>query len=227
MLTANWRAELKEDVLQGLARSVTELDIGAVKKRVEDALQLGLSAEDVILAVNKGMRSVGQKYEEGEYFLSELIVAGEVMKAGIEIVKPLLQTKSQSESGTRGTIVVGTVKGDIHDLGKNLFVMFASVMQFKIEDLGIDVAADRFVERTAKSSARIVALSALMSTTQTYMKDVVEALEESGIRNRIKVIVGGAPITKEFAGKIGADAGVNDAMKGAEICCTWAGNANA
>jgi len=214
--------KLKQDVLQELSQSVVDLDIDVVKKKVQEALQLGFPAEEIILALNKGMRLVGQKYEEGEYFLSELIVAGEVMKAGVEIVKPLLQTGT--ESGTRGTIVVGSVRGDIHDLGKNLFAMFASVMQFKIEDLGTDVAADHFVERTSESSARIVALSALMSTTQTYMKDVVDALEKSDIRNRVKVIIGGAPITKEFAEKIGADAGVTDAMKGAEICSKWADN---
>lgn len=222
-----WCSKLKENVLQELSQLLTELNIDLVKRKVEDSLQLGFSAENIINALNRGMQLVGQKYEEGEYFLTELIVASEVMKAGVDIVKPLLQAKAENESTGRGTIVLGTVKGDIHDLGKNLFAMFATVMQFKIEDLGIDVAANRFVESATESSARVVALSALMSTTRTYMKNIVEALEKSGVRSSVKVIVGGAPITKEFAAKIRADAGVNDAMKGAEICSKWVDNANA
>ena len=210
-----------EDVLVQLSQSVSELDINAVKRNVNNAMQFGLPADEILTALNKGMQLVGQKYEAGEYFLSELLVAGEVLKTGADMIKPLMVGRPGTERKGSGTIVVGTVKGDMHDLGKNLFIMFAEAMGFRIEDLGTDVDAKEFVERTTNSAARVVAMSALMSTTQTNMKEVIKALTNSGIRQNVKVIVGGAPITKQFADEIGADAGINDAMKGADICSKW------
>jgi len=213
---------LNQGTLEELTNSVTNLmEIDAVKKKTENALQQRLPAKLILDALNKGMRQIGQKYEEGEYFLSELIFAAEILKAGVDVLKPRLV---EGDLKASGTIVVGTVKGDLHDLGKSLFVMFAGAAGFTIDDLGIDVPADTFVERITKVSADIVAMSALMSTTKSYMKDIIDACEKAGLRRKIKVIIGGASITDKFGEEIGADAAVTDAVKGAEICSQWMGH---
>jgi len=204
--------------LEDLSNVVASLDIEAVREKTMRAFQAGLPPRSILDYLNRGMQQIGQKYETGEYFLTELVFAGEVLKAGIEVIEPhLLETDRKM----KGTIVVGTVKGDLHDLGKNLFSMLANAAGFKTEDLGIDVAAEDFVERAKRSSANIVGISALMSTTQLYMKDVIEALKKAGIRDKIKVIIGGAVITERFGNEIDADAAVNDAAKGVKICSRW------
>ena len=201
---------MNQEILKELTNSVANLEIDTVRNKAETALQQGLPAKLILDALNRGMRQIGQKYEEGEYFLSELIFAAEILRVGVEVLKPRLV---EGDFKARGTIVVGTVKGDLHDLGKSLFVMLASAAGFTIEDLGVDVPADTFVENITKASADIVAMSALMSTTQSYMKDVIDASEKAGLRKKVKVIIGGAPITGKFGQEIGADAAVTDAVK--------------
>ena len=209
---------LNQGVLGDLSKSVTDLDIESVKQKTRSALENGIPAKSILDALNDGMHGVGQKYETGEYFLTELVFAGQVLEAGIDVIKPCLL---EIDRKTRGTIVAGTVKGDLHDLGKNLFLMLASAAGFTVEDLGTDVAAEQFVERAKKISANIVAVSALLSTTQPHLKDVVEALKRSGIRDKVRVIIGGAGITEKFGVDIGVDAAVNDAVKGVEACSSW------
>ena len=209
---------MNQGILEELTNSVTNLKIDIVRDKIETALQQGLPAKRILDALNEGMRQIGQKYEEGEYFLSELIFAAEILKAGVELIKPRL---IEGDLKTRGTIVVGTVKGDIHDLGKNIFGTVAGAAGFTTRDLGVDVLAGTFVEAITQSSAGIVAMSALMSTTKSYMKDVIDACERAGFRKKIKVIIGGAPITDSFGREIGADAALTDAVKGVEICSQW------
>jgi len=208
---------------QDLASAVERLDIHSVIETTKAMLKLGLSPNDILDSLNRGVRQVGEKYEEGEYFLTELVFAGEIMRQAIEIVGPHLTPTSNSP---KETILVGTVKGDIHDLGKNLFVMFAKSAGFNVVDLGVDVAPDVFKERLKETCARFVGMSALMSTTQPAMRDVIELLKKDGLRGKVKVILGGAGITERFAAEIGADAAVTDAMKGSKICSQWAQELN-
>jgi 5-methyltetrahydrofolate--homocysteine methyltransferase len=186
---------------------------------VKETLDAGVSPYEVAAkGLGKGMDIVGKKYENHEYFLPELVVAGEVMYSGLEVVKPLLAGKA--ERG-KGVIVAGTVEGDIHDIGKNLFVMLATAAGFEVHDLGNDVSAKKFSEKAKEVDADFIGLSALITTTMEKMKSVIDELKKAGIRDKVKVIVGGAPLTESFAKKIGADAFAADALDGIRLCRQW------
>jgi len=176
-------------------------DIEKTKALTHDILNKGVSPHDVIeKGLMEGMNLVGDKFENREYFLPDLLVAAEAVKRATEIIKPFLK----GERG-KGTVVIGTVSGDIHDLGKNLVASTLEASGFRVVDLGVDVPAERFVNATKEKRANIVAISALITTTMLGMKDIIEMLVKSGIRKEVKVIVGGAPLDEEFARKIGAD----------------------
>ena len=176
-------------------------DIEKTKTLTEETLKKGISPHDVIEnGLMEGMNLVGDKFEKREYFLPDLLVAAEAVKRATEVLKPFLK----GERG-RGTVVIGTVRGDIHDLGKNLVASTLEVSGFRVVDLGVDVSSERFVDAAKKEKADIVAISALITTTMVGMKDVIEALARDGIRKEVKVMVGGAPLDEEFARKIGAD----------------------
>ena len=176
-------------------------DIEKTKALTQDILNKGVSPHDVIeKGLMEGMNLVGDKFENREYFLPDLLVAAEAVKRATEIIKPHLK----GEKG-RGTVVIGTVSGDIHDLGKNLVVSTLEASGFKVVDLGVDVPAERFVNAVKEEKANIVAISALITTTMLGMKDIIDAMVKDGIRKEVKVIVGGAPLDEEFARKIGAD----------------------
>ena len=148
------------------------------------------------------MSQVGQNFQDGKAFVPQLLMAGRAMKAALEILKPLLAGQA---STTLGRIVIGTVKGDLHDIGKNLVASMLEGCGFEVKNIGIDVPSDKFVEAVKDYNADILCMSALLTTTMTYMKDVIQALEDAGIRQNVKVMVGGAPVTQNFADEIGAD----------------------
>ena len=148
------------------------------------------------------MSEVGQRFQDGKAFVPQLLMAGRAMKAALEILKPLLAGQA---STTLGRIVIGTVKGDLHDIGKNLVASMLEGCGFEVKNIGIDVPSDKFVEAVKDYNADILCMSALLTTTMTYMKDVIQALEDAGIRQNVKVMVGGAPVTQNFADEIGAD----------------------
>lgn len=176
-------------------------DIEKTKALTQDILNKGVSPHDVIeKGLMEGMNLVGDKFEKREYFLPDLLVAAEAVKRATEIIKPHLK----GEKG-RGTVVIGTVSGDIHDLGKNLVVSTLEASGFKVVDLGVDVPSEKFVNAVKEEKANIVAISALITTTMLGMKDIIEAMVKDGIRKEVKVMVGGAPLDEEFARKIGAD----------------------
>lgn len=209
----------KNLLLDKVANSVANLDLEHIKDVVRETLDAGVSPYEIAAkGLGKGMDIVGKKYENHEYFLPELVVAGEVMYAGLEVVKPLLAGKT--ERG-KGVIVAGTVEGDIHDIGKNLFVMLATAAGFEVHDLGNDVSAKKFVEKAKEVNADFIGLSALITTTMDKMKLVIDELKKAGIRDKVKVIVGGAPMTESFAKKIGADAFAADALDGIRLCREW------
>jgi methylmalonyl-CoA mutase cobalamin-binding domain/chain len=150
----------------------------------------------------KAMSEVGQRFQDGKAFVPQLLMAGRAMKGALELLKPLLQGEA---STTIGRVVIGTVKGDLHDIGKNLVASMLEGCGFEVINIGIDVSCDKFVEAVKENNADILVMSALLTTTMGYMKDVMAALEASGIRDRVKVMVGGAPVSQQFANEIGAD----------------------
>jgi len=209
----------KEEILTRLRDAIVNLDIEGVQKAAKDALEAGIPAyKAVIDGMAKGMEIVGQKYEDGEYFLAELIMAGETMKEGMAVLEPHLKA---GDMKTAGKVVIGTVRGDLHDIGKNVVVTLLKAANFDVIDLGVDVSAEQFVEAVKKHNPDIVAMSALLTTTMIEMENIIEELKKNGLRDKVKVIIGGAPITPEYAEKIGADAAARDAVEGVRICGEW------
>ncbi len=167
------------------------------------ALDEGVAPQDIINGqMIRAMSQVGQNFQDGKAFVPQLLMAGRAMKSALEILKPLLAGQA---STTLGRIVIGTVKGDLHDIGKNLVASMLEGCGFEVKNIGIDVPSDVFVQAVKDYHADILCMSALLTTTMTYMKDVIDALKEAGIRDDVKVMVGGAPVTQNFADEIGAD----------------------
>lgn len=182
-----------------------------VAELVQKALDEGFSTNTILLeGLSKGMEMVGQKYETGEYFIPDMLTAAEAVEAGMEVMEPYLGGEGESEG--KGKVVMATVEKDLHDIGKNLVCIMLKGAGFNVVDLGIDVPASRIVEAAQEENAQLVGLSALLNTTMTNMEDVVKELEQKGMREKIKVIIGGAPTSEDFAREIGADAYGKDAF---------------
>jgi trimethylamine corrinoid protein len=208
----------KEEVLEGLKEAVVRFDIDNIRALAEKALSQDVSAYDgVINGMAKGMDVVGQKYQLGEYFLPELVMAGETFKEGMKVFGAHLKP---SEIGAQGRVVIGTVEGDLHDIGKNIVASLVEASGFEVHDLGVDVTADSFLARTREASADVVAMSALLSTTFPHMREVVDVIRKAQVHS--KIIVGGAPLNAETAKSLGADGYGRDAVEGANICKQWA-----
>jgi 5-methyltetrahydrofolate--homocysteine methyltransferase len=204
--------------LENLKGYLVELDLDKTIKLTELVLNEGMDPLSVLNTLREGLDEIGKKYEKGEYFLSELIIAGDLMKQILSLVEPRLKGK---EVKPLGKIVVGTVQGDLHDIGKNVFLMLAKAAGFDVIDLGVDVPADKFIEAVRLHNPTIVAMSALLTVTMPYMSKIVEALKRETLRENVKVIIGGAPITKKFGQEIEADYAAETAVEGVEICKKW------
>jgi len=163
-----------------------------------------------------GMNIVGDKFATGEYFLPDLIIAADCMKAAMQLLEPELVKREQAFQSA-GIVVLGTVKGDIHEIGKSLVGTLLSANGFKVHDLGVDVKTDEFIEKVKETGAELVGLSALLTTTMVKQREVIQSLQEAGIRDKVKVMVGGAPVTKSWAEDIGADGFAEDAMGAVKI----------
>ena len=203
-----------DENLKPVYDAILEGDMGAATEGVQHALDAGSSAADLLhKALIPAMGEVGRLFEEGEYFVPEMLIAARAMKAGLAILKPLLV-----DSGIEpvGIVAIGTVKGDLHDIGKNLVAMMLEGAGFEIMDLGTDVSPEKFVE-AAQNGADIIGLSALLTTTMPSMGSTVKALQEAGLRDNVKVIIGGAPVTAEYAKQIGADGYAPDASQAATL----------
>ena len=191
------------DLYASMAEAVISGNIAEVKKLTEQALNRGDKAQTILeKGLLPGMDFVGQRFKAGEMFIPEVLLSAKTMTSAMEIVRPLL---SETESKGAGTIVIGTVEGDIHNVGKNLVAMLLEGAGFKVIDLGIDVPSEKFVDAVKTRQPNMVGLSALLTTTMPKMKEVIESLAEAGLRESVKVIVGGAPVTEKFAKNIGAD----------------------
>jgi 5-methyltetrahydrofolate--homocysteine methyltransferase len=200
-----------EGTLKGIYESIIDGDQAAAIKNVNQALAEGVNPVDILNeGMVKAMAEVGRLFEVGEYFVPEMLIAARAMQSGLAIIKPQLVKANVKSSGK---VVAGTVKGDLHDIGKNLVCMMLEGAAFEIVDLGADVSPDKFVEAVKSSGANIVAMSALLTTTMPNMRVTIEALKAAGVRDQVKVLVGGAPLTEDYARKIGADGYSSDASK--------------
>lgn len=208
-----------EEILEKIRRAVINLDTENIQKLCMEAIKAGIPAYDVIMkGFSRGLEVVGEKFEKEEYYLAELVVAGEVVKEGMRVLEPYLKTNSVKKIGK---VVIGTVKGDLHDIGKNIVATLLRAAGFDVIDLGVDVPPERFIDAVREHKPNIVAMSALLTTTMNEMENVIKMLKEAGLRDKVKVIIGGAPITDEFAERIGADAAAKDAVEGVNICKVW------
>ncbi|MCP4397308.1 MAG: cobalamin-binding protein [bacterium] len=190
-------------VLEDIYQSVLDGNMNGATDGVNTALEEGVEAGEIL---NKGliaaMTEVGRLFEEGEYFVPEMLIAARAMQASVAILKPKLL---EADIKPLGKVVIGTVKGDLHDIGKNLVAMMLEGAGFEIVDMGTDVSPEKFVEAVKEHNAQFVGLSALLTTTMPSMRTTVEALKEAGLKEQVSVMIGGAPVTQKYADEIGAD----------------------
>jgi 5-methyltetrahydrofolate--homocysteine methyltransferase len=200
-----------EPILQNIYQGIVDGKHRDVEAEVQAALQAGIAPKRILdTGMIAAMAEVGRLFELGEYYLPEMLVSARAMQAGLAVLRPQLKEAHIQYSGR---IAIGTVKGDLHDIGKNLVLMMLEGAGFEVLDLGTDVEPERFVAAVKTGEVQILALSALLSTTMPSMKATIEALKEAGLRDHIKVMVGGAPITETFANLIGADGFAPDASR--------------
>ena len=202
---------MTEELYKEMAQSVIDGDDEEAEALARKSLEQGV---EPLEAINKGytagMDVVGELFATGEYFLPDLILGGEAMKAALGVLEPALKERGE-EREVLGTVVLGSVKGDIHEIGKALVGTMLSANGFEVHDLGIDIESSEFVAKARETNADIVALSALLTTTMLYQREVIELLAEAGLRDRVKVMVGGSPVTPEWAEQIGAEGFAEDA----------------
>ena len=199
--------KIADEVLKGNSDSVKEL--------IQEALSQNLNAEEILNnGLVAGMEVVSEKFKNNEFFIPEVLVSAKAMNCGLEILKPFL---AEADIESRGRVVIGTVKGDLHDIGKNIVAMMLQGAGFEVFDLGAEVPKEKFIEFVKKENADIVGMSALLTTTMLFMKEVIEELECEGLRERVKVIIGGAPVTQSYAEEIGADGYSPDAASAVDL----------
>lgn len=194
------------EILKQLREVVILGEPDRARELAAQALEAGVAPLTAIEeALNPGMQVVGDRYESGEYFIPDLVMSAEAMKAAMGVFEPVLIAR-QEERQVLGTVVIGTVEGDIHEIGKSLVATMLGAAGFQVHDLGVDVPASEFVKRVQETGANVVGLSALLTTTMLNQEAVIEALEEAGLREQVKVVIGGAPTSTDWAQTIGADA---------------------
>jgi len=198
--------------------SLIEFDEAKVLKLVQNGLDEGVAAKEILnQGLIAGMDVVGEKMENEDMFIPEVLMAAKVMSAAVGILKPLL---AEEDMSAMGRVIIGTVKGDLHDIGKNLVAMMLESAGFEVYNLGVDISPDKFVSEVNEKNANMVCLSALLTTTMPMMKQTIDAVVESGLRDRVKIMVGGAPVTKNYANEIGADGYAPDAGSATKLAKT-------
>lgn len=197
------------DLLEDLGQAVFDMDEDTTVELTEEAIDEGLDPEVILNdSLVPAMDEVGEEYEKGERYVPEMLLSAEAMKGAMKLLRPLL-----AESGVEpaGIVVLGTVEGDLHDIGQNLVSMMLEGAGFEVINLGAETPAEEFVEAIKEHNANILGMSALLTTTMTHMPDVIEALEEEGIRDQVQIAIGGAPVSQDYADEIGADGYAADA----------------
>ena len=208
-----------KNVLQeDFKNAIINLDMEKAMNATNNALDSGITPYDLIDEMGKASAIVGEKFEANEYFISELVISGTIMKSISEILKPRMTSDKMK---FKGKVIVGSAPGDMHDIGKNIVIVSLIGAGYDVVDLGIDVPPEKFVESVENEKPQIIGISALTSATMLGIKDVIEALISASIRDKVRVIVGGAPLTDEFAESVGADARAKDVVHGIRVCEDW------
>jgi len=201
--------------LMDITNALTNGDVETVTSLVKEAVEQGIGAERILNeGLMPGMDIVGDRMETGEMFIPEVLMSANCMSEAVKILKPLL---SEDEMSSSGRLIIGTVKGDLHDIGKNLVTMMVESTGFEVTDMGVDVPPENFIKEIREKEPKILALSALLTTTMPMLQQTIAAIEDSGLRDQIKIIVGGAPVTQEYADKIGADGYAADAGSASKL----------
>lgn len=207
----------KEEILKELREGILTYDEERVKRAAKKVLEDGI---DPFVAIKEGLtpaiNEIGEKFERMEIFLPHLTMAAKAMEAGVAVLEPALD-KSQEKKMRQGKVVIGTVQGDIHSIGKNIVMMMLKAAGFEVVDLGVDISVDKFVEAAERENADIIAASALMSFTKVMQRDLVEYMRSVGVRDKYKLMVGGGPVNDEWAREIGADGYAEDAIKAVKV----------
>ncbi len=205
----------EEQLLEQIANNLTEGKASEVKEQVQQAVDEGVDLQRILNdGLVKGMSVIGEKFKKNEVYVPEVLIAARAMSSGMDLLKPKLV-----ESGVepKATACVGTVKGDLHDIGKNLVCMMLEGAGYNVVDLGVNVEAQTFLSSAQENNAQLIGMSALLTTTMTSMKDTIDALQEGGMRDNVKVMVGGAPLNQSFADEIGADGYAPDAASAVDL----------
>ena len=201
-------------MLAKIREGLNEYDPDIVEKAVKEAVEKGIDPLEAIDILTSTLREIGEKFDRMEIFIPELMMAAEAMKTGLAILEPLLQKGAVK---TRGTIVIGTVEGDIHDIGKTIVATFLTGAGFKVIDIGVDRTISEFAEAVEKYNPDVVGVSALMTTTMSMQEELISYFKKRGIRDKTKIIIGGAVVTEEYAQKIGADGFGSNAIEAVEV----------
>lgn len=208
---------MSENVYETISHAIFSFDADETARSAKELLDKGISANKVVDALTQTLKEVGDKFDKGEFFLMHLVSAAMAAKTALtEVLEPELR-KSGEKRVHLGKVVIGTVSGDIHDIGKSIVSAMLFTAGFEVYDLGADVQTDEFIENVRNVNADILGLSALLSTTMPVQRDIIEALKAAGLRDRVKVMIGGAPVTKEWAEEIGADGYAEDAIEGVRV----------
>lgn len=211
------------DLVNELREAILSYDTDTLISAVRKNLEKGVNALDIVNALTVVLREVGDKFQAGDLFLAELVAIAENVKTAIsETLEPELK-KIGGERKSLGKVVIGTVHGDIHDIGKNIVASMLFAAGFEVHDLGKDVPVEEFIKKVKEVNANIIAMSALLSTTLPVQREVIEMLDKEGLKEKVKVMVGGAPVTKEWAEEIGADGYGEDAIEAVKVAKTLAG----
>lgn len=204
-----------QKVLENIKQAVIDMNKDQIEELVQKALDEGIKPKDILdKALTPAMDFVGGEYEKGNRYVPEMLLSAESMKEGMNVLKPLL---AEAEVEMKGKVVMGTVEGDLHDIGQNLVSMLLEGAGFEVTNLGTEVSAEKFTQVAQEKDANLIGLSALLTTTMTHMPEIVEALKEAGLDEKVKVMIGGAPVSKEYADEIGADGYAPDAASAVKL----------
>jgi corrinoid protein of di/trimethylamine methyltransferase len=207
---------MSQEALKDVLEAVVEGNVDAVAELTEKAVKAGIKPLDVLNnGLVKGIEVVGERFAEGDYFLPDLILGAKAMDVGISVIEPLLTSEKREYLGR---VLMGTVEGDMHDIGKNIVIMMLKSNGFEVFDLGVDVSSKVFVEKVKELKPQIIGISALLTTTVNKQKEIIELLQEEGVREQVKVIIGGAPINQAWSDNIGADGYGEDALSAVGLC---------
>lgn len=208
---------MSSQILDNLSNAIIKLDIEEARKQSQEALTAGIRPLDIIhIGIRSGLDAVGEKFQRGEAFLPELMIAAKATEAAVAVIEPELM-KLGAQATTTARVVMATVQGDIHDIGKNIVILLMKSAGFAVHDLGVDQPAETIVQKAKEVHPDVIGLSAVLTTTMPKMKEFIDILIEEGIRDQFKVIIGGAPVTQEFADAIGADGYGPDAARAVEL----------